>query len=91
MVHTEACRPGNGRGRSALRATLLVVMVVATLAARERDAAAAGINLYAGNCALCHGADARGGIGPNIRCKTSIASPVRNGKGSMPAFGERAQ
>src|ERR1041385_7665405 len=84
MVYTEARWPENGRAQVVLRATLLATLV--TFAARAPDAEAAGVDLYTGNCAVCHGADARGAIGPNIRCKTSIAGPVRNGKGSMPAF-----
>lgn len=85
-MHIEARRPEDGRAQAALRATLLTITITAIFAARVPGAEAAGVDLYSGNCAVCHGADARGGIGPNIRCKTSIAGPVRNGKGSMPAF-----
>jgi len=37
--------------------------------------------LYADNCASCHGADARGTAGrPDIHCNRSIHDPVRNGR-----------
>jgi mono/diheme cytochrome c family protein len=54
-----------------------------------------GADLYAENCASCHGADARGLDGrPDIHCARDIADPVRNGRraspgappGDMPAF-----
>jgi mono/diheme cytochrome c family protein len=75
----------SGSGSRAARATVVGAVAMALLTAAAR-ADAAGVDVYSANCAVCHGADARGGIGPNIRCKTSIAGPVRNGKGSMPAF-----
>ncbi len=47
-----------------------------------------GADLYAGNCATCHGADARGlANAPNVRCRKSILGVVRSGRGTaMPAF-----
>jgi mono/diheme cytochrome c family protein len=47
-----------------------------------------GAEIYAAECASCHGADAGGLDGrPNIRCRTSILDAVRNGRGpDMPAF-----
>jgi mono/diheme cytochrome c family protein len=49
-----------------------------------------GAELYASNCASCHGADARGvGGRPDIHCSKQIAGPVRAGRGAngeMPAF-----
>jgi mono/diheme cytochrome c family protein len=51
-----------------------------------------GADLYAGNCASCHGADARGGRnalgqdGPDVRCNREIREPVRNGEDGMPAY-----
>lgn len=52
--------------------------------------AASGNDLYASTCAACHGADARGSVGPDIHCNRSIHDTVRNGRvgplGTMPAF-----
>jgi mono/diheme cytochrome c family protein len=62
-----------------------VALVVATWLAPAM-ATAAGVDLYAGNCAVCHGAQGQGGIGPRVRCRSGILGTVRNGKGSMPAF-----
>ena len=49
-----------------------------------------GAELYASNCASCHGTDARGvGGRPDIHCSKQIAGPVRTGRGAngeMPAF-----
>jgi mono/diheme cytochrome c family protein len=58
--------------------------------------AASGAELYAGNCASCHGTDAAGGrngsgvAGPDIRCKGAgdVREKVREGDGDMPAFPE---
>ncbi|HZP41633.1 MAG TPA: c-type cytochrome [Candidatus Binatia bacterium] len=49
---------------------------------------ASGADLYAGNCATCHGGDAGGGpTAPSIRCATRVADAVARGRGSvMPAF-----
>lgn len=53
---------------------------------------ATGADLFAGNCARCHGEDARGVAdrGPSVRCSKNIADPVRNGRPdavpSMPSF-----
>lgn len=57
---------------------------------------ASGTELYAGNCASCHGDDAAGGTngsgvrGPDIRCKEAdeLQEKVRRGDGDMPAFPE---
>ena len=43
-------------------------------------------DLYIQNCYVCHGADARGDIGPNIRCNTNIAPTVKSGGIIMPPF-----
>lgn len=46
--------------------------------------------VYAANCASCHGAGGRGGIGPNLHgsrlSRAALKSVIQNGKGSMPAF-----
>jgi mono/diheme cytochrome c family protein len=55
-----------------------------------------GADLYAANCASCHGAGAAGGrnsagvAGPDIRCKSAhdIAEKVQEGDDEMPAFPE---
>jgi mono/diheme cytochrome c family protein len=56
---------------------------------------ASGPDLYAGNCAGCHGGDAGGGTGdgvrgPDIRCKgaADVEEKIREGDGEMPAFPE---
>ena len=54
-----------------------------------------GADLYAANCASCHGADARGLDGrPDIRCNRDVGDVVRNGRsgpaGVMPAFANLA-
>jgi mono/diheme cytochrome c family protein len=58
--------------------------------------AASGADLFAGNCASCHGADAAGGRsgagvrGPDVRCKDADAfqEKVSRGDDEMPAFPE---
>lgn len=50
--------------------------------------AATGAELFASNCATCHGADA-GGVdpAPSVRCATMVADAVQVGRGTrMPAF-----
>lgn len=52
--------------------------------------------LFAGKCAMCHGADARGGFGPNLtaakyeygKTREAIAMSIGQGRGNgkMPAF-----
>ena len=57
---------------------------------------ATGAELYASNCASCHGATGGGGRnaagvrGPNIQCKeaSEFQEKVANGDGKMPAFPE---
>lgn len=54
---------------------------------------AEGRRLFLQSCALCHGTDAGGGEGPDIRRRglpaATIARTVHNGiKGQMPAFGQ---
>ncbi|WP_085991358.1 cytochrome c551 [Oceanobacillus senegalensis] len=53
--------------------------------------AAAAEDVYANNCAMCHGADLTGGGGPDLTAVGSkysadeIAEIIQNGTGSMPA------
>jgi len=58
----------------------------------------AGKELYADHCAACHGADGKGGIGPDLtgsdfkygRTKEAVAESIRNGRpAGMPAFGNQ--
>ncbi|MGA3007233.1 MAG: cytochrome c [Opitutaceae bacterium] len=55
---------------------------------------ARGEKLYFGNCAHCHGTDARGDEGPDLHdlwvSDRRIATVVKNGiKGEMPTFGKK--
>jgi mono/diheme cytochrome c family protein len=49
---------------------------------------ATGADLYAGNCAACHGAGAAGtSAAPSVRCATRVVDAVRVGRGTaMPSF-----
>lgn len=51
--------------------------------------AARGASIFAGTCAGCHGADASGGIGPNLHesglTAAEVAAVVATGRGTMPA------
>ena len=54
----------------------------------------AGKGLFTKNCVSCHGANAKGGEGPNLQGITMsdarITKMVNNGKpGQMPAFGDK--
>lgn len=66
------------------------------------DAAAAklGEPLYQGNCSACHGAGARGGVGPNLLRSVlvlhdekgeEIGQVVKNGRAAMPSFPNLSQ
>ncbi len=53
-----------------------------------------GLKLYTGRCARCHGDDARGDDGPELRgltkSDTKLAAIIKNGvKGKMPKFGPK--
>ena len=73
----------------------LVVLIDSLFVAPDSppgDAVQQGARVYADNCATCHGADAGGGAGPNL--KTTPVSPdaliaiVSQGQGSMPGFAD---
>lgn len=54
----------------------------------------AGQTLFLKNCALCHGAKAQGGEGPNLHglhlSSLQMTAMIKNGiKGEMPAFGNK--
>jgi mono/diheme cytochrome c family protein len=67
---------------------------VAQSAAIKDPKVTAGAKLFALNCAHCHGIDATGDEGPDLRKVTKtderIKSLILNGvKGEMPAFGKK--
>ena len=64
----------------------------------QEDPIGAGKKLYAQHCAACHGADAGGGIGPDLTAKTfkfgrtgaDIQASISEGRpGGMPPFGNQ--
>lgn len=52
----------------------------------------AGADLYATQCAACHGVDGRGGLGPSLRTTlltgAELRAAISNGNATMPAFGQ---
>lgn len=85
-------RMGRVAGRAYVAGTLgrgsAQIATAAVHLATLLDVSAVGVApaSYTNNCAVCHGATAQGGIGPNLQCRRNIAGAVRNGIGSMPAF-----
>lgn len=61
----------------------------------EQGDPAAGEQVFADNCAACHGGDGGGGSGPALAGEPAYTDPevvvdqVRDGGGGMPAFSER--
>ncbi|MDH3425078.1 MAG: cytochrome c [Acidimicrobiia bacterium] len=61
-------------------------------AARDAASVAAGGDVFAANCAVCHGADLSGGSGPNLITSelshpdSDFVDAITNGKDEMPAF-----
>lgn len=64
----------------------------------EEEQASAGKELFARHCAACHGAEAKGGIGPDLTGETfkygrspeQIETSIREGRpGGMPTFGNQ--
>lgn len=61
------------------------------------DAADGGVEqgaaVFAEECADCHGDDAEGGVGPNLKtialARDDLIVAVRDGKGTMPAFADQ--
>jgi mono/diheme cytochrome c family protein len=87
-------------------ALLAIVVFVVMLFANQPDDGGSGgsstggpgAEVYAANCARCHGSDGGGGIGPQLSDGQvveefpDVASEVEvvtDGRGSMPAFGDR--
>jgi cytochrome c oxidase cbb3-type subunit 3 len=72
---------------------------VAGVAAEKSQAdPAIGQKLYASHCAACHGAEGKGGIGPDLtipdykygRTTAAVTESIRNGRpAGMPAFGNQ--
>lgn len=82
---------GSVRIRARKKAPLPAVQVDGTLTFSGGSAVGAGADLFAANCASCHGPDATGLAGrPDIHCNRAIHDTVRNGRvgtiGVMPAF-----
>lgn len=70
------------------------VMAVCSASAVAQDAAAT----YKSKCAMCHGADGKGGkmgtkdfASPEIKSQSDaqLAEAISKGKGKMPAYGEK--
>ena len=81
-------------------AALVAVTFVVLLFANEPDDApeptSLGAQVYADNCAGCHGADGGGGVGPSLLRITDVLpneadeiAVVTDGRGSMPAWDGR--
>jgi mono/diheme cytochrome c family protein len=67
-----------------------IAAVVALLAFAPAVHPDDGADTFAGRCALCHGANGAGAVGPDIRCHRSIRDAVHTGrvaaKATMPPF-----
>ncbi|HEX9874750.1 MAG TPA: c-type cytochrome [Deferrimonas sp.] len=72
--------------------------VAAAAPAAAMEEAENGKELFAGHCAMCHGAEGEGGIGPDLTAKSfkygrdplDVAESIRNGRPrGMPAFGSQ--
>jgi cytochrome c551 len=54
-----------------------------------------GAAIYSANCAVCHGADGSGGVGPDLRgigqmhTVDELIAVITNGRGAMPAWRDR--
>jgi cytochrome c551 len=54
-----------------------------------------GAAIYSANCAVCHGADGSGGVGPDLRgigqmhTVDELIQVITNGRGAMPAWRDR--
>lgn len=60
---------------------------------RDATSVQAGADLYAANCAACHGAGLEGGSGPNLVTSelghpdADFVKAITEGEGEMPGFG----
>lgn len=82
------------------RSLLALPLLVACSGAADKDTggtdidgdAAAGADVYASNCAGCHGANGEGGSGPALadevpeKSDADLEGIITNGTGSMPGF-----
>jgi ubiquinol-cytochrome c reductase cytochrome c subunit len=74
---------------------LLIVFVVPPLAfsqPKDKTASANGAGLYSQHCAVCHGPEGRGKIGPSLQAAHNpqqVVQIVRTGKGVMPSFAKQ--
>jgi mono/diheme cytochrome c family protein len=90
----DAVRTGRGTAMPSLSALsdTEVGLLQGYLGELCTQAGRTGADIFAGNCATCHGADALGGqnglgiVGADIRCNRAIHDPVRDGNDTMPAF-----
>ncbi len=80
-------RRGAGRGLA-----LLLALAAWTGAAWGQADPASGAGLYAENCAVCHGPQGQGKIGPSLQAAHDaqpVLAMIRSGKGMMPPFAQR--
>lgn len=70
---------------------------MAATAAPSEPPSDTAATIYAERCAMCHGPDAKGGIGPDLTAEEyvhgkspeAVTASIKNGVGSMPAFGNQ--
>lgn len=102
---TRCCRPTQLKRRSDLAgaidyrialtslALLALVAVYACSIQRPPRVGSLGEDVYRQNCALCHGINGGGADGPSLidrpRTPDEVEKIVREGRGRMPAFGNR--
>lgn len=79
-------------------ATLVLMIAIASCSKKSSGPTAAatpdGAKIFAGNCARCHGEmGVKDSRTPNLQTialdKAGLVSSITNGKGHMPAFGDR--
>jgi mono/diheme cytochrome c family protein len=93
-----------GVGESLIAACLLIPggAALGPLAAAQTSASSGAASTYKANCAVCHGEDGSGtALGTRLQVKdlrskevlekssSALAQTIRDGKGNMPAFGDR--
>lgn len=93
-AHEEQYRPAAAETPAPARQETSAVAA----ADRGDEAAVDGAMLYAQHCAMCHGADAEGGFGPDLteeeyehgRSPEAVTASIASGVGdNMPAFGDQ--
>lgn len=84
---------GLGSGAALLAAGLIAFSGTATTAMAQAPAAVDGAEVFATNCAGCHGAEGQGGFGPALAANPDlldnalVINQVLNGGEMMPALG----